>query len=342
MPRSISVIIVTWNALEHLQSFLPSVTETHYEDFEIIIADNASEDDSVDWIRKNYPECKIVTYTENFGYCGGNNRAVEYASGEILVFLNNDVETDPDWLTHIEPLFEDPQTSAVQPKIRSYKHRNEFEYAGAAGGFLDKLGYPFCRGRIFDTIEKDQGQYDKVVPLFWASGAAFAVRKEIFTELGKFDEDFRFHMEEIDFCWRLLNNGFTVRFAPESIVYHLGGGSLPMDSSRKTFYNFRNSLIMLWKNSSNTWLKKYFFPRLCMDGVAAFYAIIKGNFSDALAIFKAHIHFFMRWRQTHIKRRQLKNTENPDLMADYYIIFEYFIRGKKTYNEIESSRLNAK
>lgn len=341
MSRSISVIIVTWDALKHLKTFLPSVTNTRYEDFEIIIADNASTDDSAGWVRTNHPDCRIVTFPRNYGYCGGNNRAVDHANGEILLFLNNDVEVQPDWLQHIDKVFEDPAVAAAQPKILSYKDREKFEYAGAAGGFLDKMGYPFCRGRVFDTVEADTGQYDDPVPLFWASGAALAIRKDIFLELDRFDEDFKFHMEEIDLCWRLLNRGYTIGFAPKSRVYHLGGGSLPMDSSRKTFFNFRNSLFMLWKNASDEWLKNNFFLRLCLDGLAFIYAFMKANPGDAKAIFKAHLHFYSSWRSVHMKRKKLQGKRKfdgePEQMVDTWIIRDYFLKRKKTYQEIIKS-----
>ena len=190
MQHSFSIIIVTWNALEHLQRFLPTVAATEYSDFEIIIANNASNDGSVYWIETNYPDCKIITYDRNYGYAAGNNRAVKYASGDILVFLNNDVETSPDWLTHLDYVFRDDSVGIAQPKLRSFKNPDYFEYAGAAGGFIDWMGYTFCRGRIVDRIEKDEGQYDEGSEIFWASGAAFAIRKDLFKESGGFDEDF--------------------------------------------------------------------------------------------------------------------------------------------------------
>lgn len=340
MPLSVSVIIVTWDALRHLKTFLPSVTKTEYKDFEIIIADNASADGSAEWVRVNHPECSIVTYPRNYGYCGGNNRAVEHARGDILIFLNNDVEVKPDWLQPLIKVFDDPLTAAVQPKIRSVRNKEYFEYAGAAGGYLDKLGYPFCRGRLFETVEKDEGQYDNSVPVFWASGAAFAIRKNIFTKFDRFDEDFMFHMEEIDLCWRLLNRGYRIQYCPDSVVFHLGGGSLPMDSSVKTFYNFRNSLMMLWKNASAEWLKKHFFFRLILDGAAALYAVMKGNLKDASAIFKAHLHFYSKWKHVHEKRKKLQSVrihpKDPDEMKDIVLIKEYFFKKKKRYTDISS------
>jgi GT2 family glycosyltransferase len=338
LSYSISVIIVTWNALKHLKTFLPSVTNTEFENFEIIIADNASTDGSAEWIRNNHPECKIVTFPRNYGYCGGNNRAADHAAGDIIIFLNNDVEVKSDWLSHIDQAFRDQEVSALQPKILSSEERDKFEYAGAAGGFLDKMGYPFCRGRVFETIESDHGQYDDKIPIFWASGAAFAIRKELFFEMGKFDDDFMFHMEEIDLCWRLWNCGHKIIIAPDSVVYHLGGGSLPMGSSRKTYFNFRNSLQMLWKNASDEWLKKRFFFRLCLDGVAAVYALFKGNLKDSFAIFKAHIHFYTHWKKVHAKRRELQKNRihpsEPATLIKTFIIQDYFFKGRKTFKDI--------
>lgn len=334
----ISVIIVTYNALDHLRNYLPSVVESAHDSFEIIIADNASSDGSVDWIREHCPSCQIVSFTRNFGYCGGNNRAADHANGDLLLFLNNDVKVEPGWLQPLAKLFDDPETAVAQPKIRSLQDPHLFEYAGAAGGYLDNMGYPFCRGRVFDTIEEDHGQYDDSPPLFWASGAAFAVRKDLFQEMGGFDERFEFHMEEIDFCWRCLNQGYNIRFAPDSIVYHLGGGSLPMNSSRKTFFNFRNNLQMLWKNASSEWLRRRFFIRLLLDGLAGLYALLKGHPTDTWAIFRAHLHFYLLWPRVHKRRKLLQSTRTNDIepeeMAPFSILYRYFIRRSRTWKEL--------
>lgn len=338
MPR-FSIIIVSWNALHHLQEFLPSVAETNYNDIEIILADNASEDGSKEWVRQKFPNIKIAAFDQNYGYCGGNNRAVSYAKGEILIFLNNDVKVQPDWLTKMDSYFKKHQeVAAVQPKLRSYKDPDHFEYAGAAGGYIDKYGYPFCRGRIFDSLEKDSGQYDTATPIFWASGAALAIKKSIFEEMRGFDEDFEFHMEEIDLCWRLWNHGHQVHYCPDSVVYHLGGGSLPMDSSRKTYYNYRNSLKMLWKNYESGSLAWSFLMRLKLDGIAAFKELLCGSAANFLAIFKAHIHFYASWSHTHSKRKELQakreNHHNPTMMYPKSIIWQYFVKAKKTFNEL--------
>ena len=335
-----SIIIVSWNALHHLKEFLPSVVETKHDSFEIILADNASEDGSKNWVKESYPDVNIASFDKNYGYCGGNNRAVPHASGEILVFLNNDVEVDPNWLSALDSHFgEHENIAAVQPKLRSYKEPEYFEYAGAAGGFVDKYGYPFCRGRIFDHLEEDQGQYDKPSPIFWASGAALAIRKAAFEKLGGFDEDFEFHMEEIDLCWRLWNHGYEVHYCPDSVVYHLGGGSLPMDSPRKTYYNYRNNLKMLWKNYESGSLVWRFFLRLKLDGIAAIKELLSGNAKNFSAIFKAHIHFYSSWRQTHSKRKKLQDSRtvkyNPVTMLQKSVVWQFFIKDKKTFRELK-------
>lgn len=338
MP-SFSIIIVSWNALHHLKTFLPSVAASAYGDFEIILADNASTDGSKFWVQEQYPEVKIVTFDRNYGYCGGNNRAVPYATGDILIFLNNDVKVEPHWLTPLAQQFtEDPAIAAAQPKMRAYDHPEAFEYAGAAGGFIDKYGYPFCRGRIFDTLEDDDGQYDDTSEIFWASGAALAVRKEVFKQLGGFDEDFEFHMEEIDLCWRLWNQGHKVAFCPQSIVYHLGGGSLPMDSPRKVYYNYRNSLTMLWKNYPASSLLIRFPARLLLDKIAAIRELFKGNLNVFKAIIKGHWHFWRSLGTTAKKRERLqqkrKTPENPALMQSYSIAWQYFVREKKRFRDL--------
>lgn len=336
--KGFSIIIVTWNALDHLKRFLPSVFETDYPDFEIIIADNASDDGSKEWIRSNYPDVKIASFDRNYGYCGGNNRAVPFASKEIVLFLNNDVEVDKKWLYGLNSAFQSENTAAVQPKLRDYRKKDHFEYAGAAGGFIDKFGYPFCRGRVFDTVEKDDGQYDHEENIFWASGAALAVRKDLFTEIGAFDEDFEFHMEEIDLCWRLQNQGYKIGCTPESIVYHLGGGSLPMDSPRKVYYNFRNSLFMLWKNYSKSSLLKRIPVRIILDAIAAWKALLEGKPKEWMAVLKAHVHFFMKLPLMHKKRKSLRSKRiesgEPATMSTFSIVWQYFVKGKKTYNAL--------
>lgn len=338
--NSFSIIIVTWNALSHLKNYLPSVVETAYPDFEIIIADNASDDGSKEWIKSTYPDVKITTFDRNYGYCGGNNRAVPFAEKDILIFLNNDVRVDENWLHGLNKAFTDTQTAAVQPKMLSDKNPDQFEYAGAGGGYIDKYGYPFCRGRVFEEVEPDNGQYDNQPNLFWASGAALAIRKDIFIETGGFDEDFEFHMEEIDLCWRLQNAGYKIGYAPESVVYHLGGGSLPMGSPRKVFYNFRNSLYMLWKNYATSSLRKRFIIRLFLDIIAALKALVSGKPKEFGAVVKAHFHFISNFSSVNRKRRLLQQKRvretDPDSMFRLNLIWEYFVRGMKTFQQLKS------
>lgn len=334
----ISVIIVSWNALEHLQNYLPSVAATDFEDFEIILADNASTDASREWVEEDFPNVKIVTFDKNYGYCGGNNRAVPHASGEILLFLNNDVRVDPNWLQAINDCFKNDEVAAVQPKMRSDEHPEYFEYAGAAGGYLDRFGYPFCRGRIFDAVEKDVGQYDNPTDIMWASGAALAIRKNIFVNLGGFDEDFEFHMEEIDLCWRIWNSGYRVRFCPKSIIYHLGGGSMPMGSPRKVYYNYRNNLRMLWKNCSADTLLWRFTGRYLLDIVAAFRTLLQGEWEEFKAIARAHLDFWKAFPATQEKRASLQQSrkidDDPKGLKAINLIVEYFIRKKKYFHNI--------
>lgn len=338
--KGFSIIIVTWNALEHLKRFLPSVTKTDYPDFEIIIADNASDDGSKEWIRSTYPEIKIASFDTNYGYCGGNNRAVPFAEKEILLFLNNDVEVDKNWLHGLNRAFTKTNIDAAQPKIRSFEQPEYFEYAGAAGGYMDKFGYPFCRGRIFEEVEKDETQYDQSSDIFWASGAALAIYKDLFVESGGFDEDFEFHMEEIDLCWRLQNQGHRIGYVPESVVYHLGGGSLPMGSPRKVYYNFRNSLFMLWKNYSSANLRKRFLLRLILDVVAAWKALFSGKPKEWLAVAKAHLHFFKGVGKVSRKRKKLQsqrtNTDDPNTMLNISLIWQHFGKGVIKFRDLKN------
>lgn len=334
-----SIIIVSWNALPHLKTYLPSVAATDFSDFEIILADNASDDGSAEWVAQQFPQVKIARLDRNYGYCGGNNRAAAQAEGDILLFLNNDVRVEPDWLQALDRCFrDDEQLGAAQPKMLSDEHPEQFEYAGAAGGYLDRYGYPFCRGRIFDSVEEDTGQYDDPAEILWASGAALAVRKDLFMNLGGFDEDFEFHMEEIDLCWRLWNYGYKVRFCPGSTVYHLGGGSMPMGSPRKVYYNYRNNLRMLWKNSSASSLPRRFGVRYGLDLVAALREAAGGNRADLKAIVRAHKDFWSSFSATRRKRRILQQARrrpsDPPSLLPVNLIAEYFLKGRRTFQEI--------
>jgi GT2 family glycosyltransferase len=338
MQYFFSVIVVTWNGLDHLKTFLPSVLETNYDSFEVIIADNASTDDTKEWIREHAPKCRIVSFDQNHGYCGGNNKAVPFAKGDILLFLNNDVRVEPDWLDHLNSSFQRQETGVVQPKLRSHLEPSYFEYAGAAGGLIDWLGYPFCRGRLFEHVEKDTGQYDDEAIVFWASGAALAIRKQIFIDLDGFNEDFEFHMEEIDLCWRVWHSGRQVLYQPKSTVYHLGGGSLPMESPRKVYYNYRNSLLMLTINLESYRVPKIFL-RLCLDGVAGIRSLLQCKPKETLAIIRAHFGFYKRLPSA-IRKRSLQEkriNRSPNLKPPFYknlIIIERFLKGRRHYSDL--------
>ena len=321
--------------MNHLKTFLPSVVETRYPDFEIILADNASSDGSVEWVSEQFPSVKIATFDDNYGYTGGNNRAVPFAEKEILLFLNNDVQVDSNWLNGLNQLFEsDTKIGAAQPKILSYKEPEYFEYAGAAGGFLDRLGYPFCRGRLLDTVEKDLGQYEDEIELSWASGAALAIKKDLFDELGGFDEDFEFHMEEIDLCWRLKNIGYKIGYSSQSRVFHLGGGSLPMGTPRKVYYNFRNNLYMLWKNLPSSQLLPKIVIRLALDQIAAVRSLVSGRPKEFISIIKAHLHFIFGLPKIHRKRKSIQRNPGSDALSPVFLVWQYFIKGKRKYPEL--------
>lgn len=339
MSTSFSIIIVTWNGLHHLKTYLPSVLKSVRIEDEIIIADNHSTDGTKEWLKEHAPECKHLLLDENYGYCGGNNRAAEVANNEVLLFLNNDVRVSPDWLFDLDRAFQDNLLSAAQPAIYSDQQPDEFEYAGASGGFLDRNAYPFCRGRIFDITEVDHGQYNESIPILWASGAALAIRKEIFNSLGGFDEDFMFHMEEIDLCWRVWNHGGLIKVIPTSKVYHLGGGSLSRENPRKTYYNFRNNLLMIIKNTPKGSLAIRLWIRLVLDGVSALHFLIKGEFRSILAILKAHRDFyslfrlFLKKREKELSSRTV--SEDPSVFWNGNILTSFFLAGRLRYSDLK-------
>lgn len=333
-----SIIIVTHNGLPLLKRFLPPVAASVYRELEIIIADNNSDDKSLEWTKEHFPEVKFLKLDRNYGYAGGNNRAARIAGGDVLLFLNNDAAPlNSDWLIPISKLFSDGRADIVQPKLLSAMNPELFDYAGAAGGYIDWLGYPFCRGRIFDILEKDHGQYDQMPrSLFWASGAAFAIRKELFTELGGFDEIFRFHMEEIDLCWRALKKGKNILYEPKATVLHLGGGSMDPGSPEKVFHNYRNSLLMLVKNIDQALLPKLFL-RLTLDGVSGIRYLLQAKPLFTLAVIRSHFSFYALLRYALKERALLKRTSRVSckkLIFPRLIIFQRFLFGKRYFSEI--------
>lgn len=334
LPK-VAVVILNWNGLHHLRQFLPFVTASTYSNLSIVVADNASTDGSVDWLRKNYPSVNVLQSDVNHGYAGGYNFFLKQVQADYYVLLNSDVEVKRDWIEPVIALMESNQRiAACQPKILSYHQRDCFEYAGASGGWIDSLGYPFSRGRVFDTIEKDEGQYDDPAPVFWASGAALFVKATLFHESGGFDADFFAHQEEIDLCWRLQNMGYQIFVCPTSVVYHVGGGTLPSGSRKKVYLNFRNNLIMLFRNWPLSSLLWKIPLRFTLDAVSAWKSLLQGNSNYWLGVFMAHIHC-IKWGITNIRRVGWKGKQHdPAGVFHGSIVWQYFIVGKRFFSQI--------
>ena len=326
-----AVVILNWNGAKLLQQFLPSVIQFS-GDATIYVADNASTDTSIDVLKNEFPSVKIIENTENYGFAKGYNEALKCVEEPYYALVNSDIEVTENWLQPIEAIFNnEPNTAIIQPKLLDYKKKTHFEYAGAAGGYIDKYGFPFCKGRIFDTLEEDLGQYDTETEIFWATGACFFIRKEVFRSLQGFDGDFFAHQEEIDLCWRANNVGHTIKYCPTSVVYHVGGATLNEANPMKTFLNFRNSLLMLTKNLPKEKLVPIIFIRLCLDGLAGVQFLFQGKFKHTFAILKAHFYFY------HLIGRNLKKRNNSQKTDYYYtksIVWNYFVQKKKTFNRI--------
>jgi hypothetical protein len=339
MNPKIAIVILNWNGEKLLRQFLPSVIEFSKDDFtEIIVADNGSADDSLAILSNEFPEVKILDLRQNYGFARGYNEALKLVEADYFVVLNSDVEVTAAWLESPIRLMEADETiAAVQPKIRSYHQKTHFEYAGAAGGFIDRFGYPFCRGRIFNELEQDNGQYDTITDVFWATGACMFARASYFREAGGFDTDFWAHMEEIDLCWRLKNRGYRIVFTPESTVYHVGGGTLSYDNPQKLYLNFRNNLWLLYKNLPSNKLFITLSLRMCLDGVAAFKLLAELNLNGILSVLKAHSHFYKSLPALHKKRKQSRPGKGkllPLEMLRKSIVFQFYVRKKKRFNKI--------
>ncbi len=319
----LAVVILNWNGKEFLQKFLPSVT-AHSGGAAIYIIDNASTDDSVDFTQQHYPEITIIRNAGNFGFAKGYNEGLKKIDADIFCLLNSDVEVTADWTVPVLNLFETNQNiAAVQPKILSLTDRTKFEFAGAAGGLIDNLGYPYCRGRIFDDTETDLGQYDDEQPVFWASGCAMFIRSADFRRQNGFDERFFAHQEEIDLCWRLKNEGREIYYSGHSAVYHLGGGTLNKQSPQKTYLNFRNNLSMMLKNLPFPGLIWIIFLRLCLDGIAGIYFGLKNGFPHLWAIVQAHFGFYGQAAETWKRRGNFQRT---DYYQSKWLIFRHFLK----------------
>ncbi len=333
---SVAIVILNWNGKHFLEKFLPSVMASDYENLSIIVADNASTDDSVSFLQTHYPSVRIIINTVNEGFAKGYNTALKQVSADYYILLNSDVEVVKDWIKPVISLMESNKSiAACQPKILSYDEKNKFEYAGASGGWIDKFGYPFNRGRVFDFCETDDGQYDNAEEIFWATGAAFFVRANAFRELNGFDEHFFAHQEEIDLCWRMQRAGYKIYVVPSSVVYHVGGGTLPKGNERKVFLNFRNNLLMLAKNLPASEKITIIPFRICLDNIAGLEALTKGDWKTFRAVQKAHFNF-IKWNlknknEDHLPKIKLKKLAG---VFNGSVVKKYFIEKKRTFSEI--------
>ena len=339
MPSpTVAIVILNWNGRSLLQTFLPSVLATQYEAFKVVVIDNGSSDQSVSFLQSNYPQLQIICLPKNLGFAKGYNLGLQQIEADYFVLLNSDVEVSPHFLQPMITLLKDDETiAACQPKILSYDKKEEFEYAGASGGWIDHLGYPFARGRVFDTLESDNGQYNQVSPIFWASGAALFIRSSVYRALGGFDPYFFAHQEEIDLCWRIQLAGYRIVACTQSVVWHKGGSTLPKGNAKKTFLNYRNNHIMLLKNMPLLTLLWVWPLRLALDGLAAWRALFGGDPGYWWAVARAHfaVYGWLLWGQ---KESLFPKNRSGQLQGMYKgsILWDYFLAGKKTFARIIS------
>lgn len=334
----ISVVVLNWNGENILREYLPYWKDTCCENYsQLIVVDNGSDDKSVEILNSN-PDVKTIFLDKNYGFAKGYNIAISMIDTEYIVLLNSDVEPAKGWLAQPLSLLENDSTiSAVQPKIRSRRNPQYFEYAGAAGGFIDKYGYPFCRGRIFDTVEKDCGQYDNQTDIFWASGAALFIRKKDYTEVGGLDDSFFAHQEEIDLCWRLKNLGRRIVFCPDSIVFHYGGATLDMKNPKKTYLNFRNNLLMIYKNINQEQMLRVFLFRFFMDLSSCLMFAFKAEFKNSVSVLKGVLDFWRMKDSFKPKRMEIQSKLRKNEICEmkkYSIVYEYFVKNRKKYSDL--------
>lgn len=342
MPSSpsVAIVILNWNGQKMLEEFLPFIFSSTYDNYTVVVADNASTDNSIRFIEEFYPRVEILLNDENKGFAKGYNDALRSVTADYYVLLNNDVEVEPGW---IEPVIElmqsDTNIAACQPKVLSYVNRKLFEYAGACGGWIDSYGYPFSRGRVFDVCEPDNGQYDSVQQVFWATGACLFVRAQSFHSSGGFDEYFFAHQEEIDLCWRMQLAGYKIYVQPQSTVYHIGGGTLPMGDKRKVYLNFRNNLVMITKNLPiiQAWWKIPF--RIGLNEIFAVKALLRGHGEIFVAVLKAHLHY-LKW--LFFKKKSIRGKKTVRLQGMYpgLVIWQYFVKRKRIFSEIVTTKDN--
>jgi GT2 family glycosyltransferase len=334
--ENIAIVILNWNGKDWLEQFLPSVIK-HSGSARIVVADNASEDDSVKYLQEDFPSIELVQNATNGGFAKGYNDALKKITAEFYVLLNNDIEVTENWLAPLMATMQNKNVAGCQPKILSYARKTQFEHAGAAGGFIDKNYFPFCRGRLFNEVENDSGQYDGESEIFWASGACLMIRSELFHKVGGFDEDFFAHMEEIDLCWRLKKMNYSFMVSPTSVVYHVGGGTLPYNSSNKIYLNFRNNLIMIAKNHEGPLFFKLFY-RMILDGIAGAKFLFSREYKSLFAVFKAHYSFRKDlFKKTLKKRKAIKEQSTEFNAKGYYsgsILWAFFFKKIRKFEEL--------
>ena len=337
--KKVAIAILNWNGADMLRKFLPSVIKySSYDWVDVYVADNGSTDNSVDVISTSFPSVRLIKFDRNYGFAEGYNRVINMLDTEYIVLLNSDVEVAEDWIVPIiEYMDKNPDIAACQPKILSYKDKQYFEYAGASGGYIDKYGYPFCRGRIFDKLEKDEGQYDSIAEIFWASGAAMFIRRKVYIEVGGLDSAFFAHMEEIDLCWRLLSRGYKLACVPQSKVYHVGGATLKKENPKKTYLNFRNNLLMLYKNLPSSELNNIMFIRMIFDYIAIVVFLLKFDISNAKAILKARSDYRkMKKDFISVRNKNLSSSRQAEISCIYRfsIVLRNKLNGCNKYSDL--------
>jgi len=341
----VAVVILNWNGIKYLRNFLPSVLASTWPNLDIVVGDNASSDGSVAFLRESYPSIRVIENNANYGFTGGYNRVLAQVDADYYILLNSDVEVQPDWIQPVIALMEsDEKIAAAAPKIKSFAQKNYFEHAGAAGGFIDKFGYPFCRGRIFYDIEEDRGQYEAAGEIFWASGASLFIKKKYWQQAGGFDESFFAHMEEIDLCWRLKNMGLKVMYCPQSEVFHVGGGTLNAENPFKTYLNFRNNLLLI-KNNLPFWKAFWVINiRMWLDLIALLRFLMEGKRKDAWAVSRAHQNFvkILFTGSSSKAKSKILNLKSKILTGTYTrsIVWDFFIGKKTRFTDLEQRDLN--
>ena len=330
----IAIVILNWNGQKLLEQFLPSVVDFSSKEATIYIADNASKDSSINYVKSSFPSIKIIENDINGGYAKGYNDALKSIDADIYCLLNSDVEVTQNWLKPVIDIFKsEKNTAIIQPKLLDFKNKTKFEYAGAAGGFIDLFGYPYCRGRVFNHLETDKAQFNDVKEIFWASGACLFIRAKVYHQLEGFDEDYFAHQEEIDLCWRTQNIGYKIKYVGSSLVYHVGGATLQQANPHKTYLNFRNSLLNVVKNVPKKWFLFVIFSRLLLDGIAGIKFIIELRPIHTWAIIKAHYSFYKNLNKFLKKREKLLKKEDYNLHTS--IVWQYFVLGRKKFHQLK-------